>query len=110
MDWNSPKNAKIKAKMKYREKPKRFITNSIIKSTPLPFQVWELHSLTLVMLNREDETEPYEAYFPLDAGVAEFGNIRVEFVRRDDHRDYSVTILRIFNKEVGLSFFHKSHT
>jgi len=65
--------------------------------------VWELHSLTLVMLNREDETEPYEAYFPLDQRAAEFGNIRVEFVRKDDHRDYSVTILRIFNKEEGLN-------
>ena len=63
-------------------------------------QVWELHSLTLVMLNREDETEPFEAYFPL-SGSAEFGNIRVEFVRQEDHRDYSVTILRVYNKEVG---------
>ncbi|KAL5250568.1 hypothetical protein ACHWQZ_G016337 [Mnemiopsis leidyi] len=64
--------------------------------------VWELHSLTLVMLNREDESEPFEAYFPL-SGSAEFGNIRVEFVRQEDHRDYTVTILRVYNKEEGLN-------
>ena len=62
-------------------------------------QVWELHSLTIVMLNREDEFEPFEAYFPL-SGSAEFDNIRVEFMRQEDHRDYSVTILRIYNMEV----------
>jgi len=64
--------------------------------------VWELHSLTTVMLNREDESEPYEAYFPL-SGSAEFGNIRVEFIRQEDHRDYSVTVLRVYNKEEGLN-------
>ena len=52
------------------------------------------------MLNREDESEPFEAYYPL-SGSAEFGNIRVEFMGQEDHRDYSVTILRIYNMEVN---------
>ena len=63
--------------------------------------MWELHSLTLVMLNREDESEPYEAYFPL-SGAAEFGNIRVEFLRQEEHSDYGVTVLRVYNKEVRI--------
>lgn len=64
--------------------------------------VWELHSLTLVMLNREDETETFDPYFPLE-GAAEFGNIRVEFVRKDEHRDFMVTSLRIVNTKEGLT-------
>ena len=36
----------------------------------------------------------------LSQGAAEFGNIRVEFVRKDEHRDFMVTSLRIVNTKV----------
>eukprot|EP00116_Pleurobrachia_bachei_P004024 sb/3464286/ len=88
----------------FRARKAYIATQSPLPETVADFwrMIWQLKIYTIVMLNREDEAEPFEAYFPLNES-AEFGRIRVDFLAKEEHTDYCITALRVTNKEEGLS-------